>query len=57
MRFSIAETYSILLNIASPVFAVSSMHYVSFRYAARRTLGPLRDIPGVITSAITNFVL
>jgi hypothetical protein len=57
MRFSIAETYSILLNIASPVFAVSSMHCVSFRYAARRTLGPLRDIPGVITSAITNFVL
>jgi hypothetical protein len=30
---------------------------VNFRYTVRQTLGPLRDIPEVITAVIANLVL
>jgi hypothetical protein len=44
------------LNIAVRDFAMSSRLFVVFRYTARQILGPLRDIPGMITSVISNFI-
>ena len=51
------EILSIILNIAVPLFAVSSMLSVGLRYPVRQVIEPLRDIPGVITALLTNFVL
>jgi BASS family bile acid:Na+ symporter len=51
------EILSILLSIAIPVFAVSSMFSVGLRYSLREIIDPLRDIPGVITAVVANFIL
>ena len=51
------ELLSTLLGIAIPLFAVSSMLSVGFRYTVREIVEPLRDIPGVITAIVANFLL
>ena len=51
------ELLSILIAISVPVFAVTSMLTVGFRYTVHEVVKPLRDIPGVITALVANFVL
>ena len=51
------ETLSTILKIAVPAFAISSMLSVGLRYPVRQMIEPLRDIPGVISALISNFVL
>lgn len=51
------ELLSTLIAISVPLFAVSSMLTVGFRYTVREIIEPLRDIPGVITALLANFVL
>lgn len=46
-----------LLNIAVTFFAVSSMLAVGFRHTLRDVISPLRDVPGLITAVVANFVL
>ena len=48
---------STLVRIFVPIFAASSMLTVGFRYSVREIIGPLRDILGVITAVVANFVL
>ena len=45
-----------ILNIAVIVFAVCSMLSVGFTHQIGDLLSPLRDIPGVITAILANFV-
>ena len=49
--------FSILVRIFVPIFAVGSMLTVGFRYSVQEIVKPLRDIPGVITAVVANFVL
>ena len=49
--------FSILVRIFVPIFAVGSMLTVGFRYSVQEIIKPLRDIPGVITAVVANFVL
>jgi len=51
------EVFSILVRIFVPIFAVGSMLTVGFRYSVQEIVKPLRDIPGVITAVVANFVL
>ena len=51
------EGFSILVRIFVPIFAVGSMLTVGFRYSVQEIVKPLRDIPGVITAVVANFVL
>jgi BASS family bile acid:Na+ symporter len=51
------EILSTLLSISIAVFAVSSMLSVGLRYSLREIIDPLRDIPGVITAVVANFIL
>lgn len=51
------EILSTILNIAVPVFAVSSMLSVGLQYTLGQVIGPLRDIRGVLTAVLANFVL
>ena len=51
------EVFSILVRIFVPIFAVGSMLTVGFRYSVQEIIKPLRDIPGVITAVVANFVL
>jgi BASS family bile acid:Na+ symporter len=46
-----------LLNIAIPLFAVSSMAAVGFRYTFRQIAEPVRNLRGVILVLFANFVL
>ena len=46
-----------LLNMAIPTFAISSMLSVGLRYELRQVVAPLKDVPGVITAVVANFVL
>jgi bile acid:Na+ symporter, BASS family len=46
-----------LLNIAIPLFAVSSMAAVGFRYTFRQIAAPFRNLRGVILVLFANFVL
>jgi len=46
-----------LVRIFVPIFAVGSMLTVGFRYSVQEIVKPLRDIPGVITAVVANFVL
>jgi bile acid:Na+ symporter, BASS family len=46
-----------LLNIAIPLFAVSSMAAVGFRYTFRQIAEPLRNLRGVVLVLFANFVL
>lgn len=48
---------STLIAVSVPVFAVSSMLTVGLRYTVHEVIKPLRDIPGVITALVANFVL
>ncbi len=52
-----AVVFSILVRIFVPIFAVGSMLTVGFRYSVQEIVKPLRDIPGVITAVVANFVL
>jgi BASS family bile acid:Na+ symporter len=49
--------FSILVRIFVPIFAVGSMLTVGFRYSVQEIVKPLRDIPGVITAVVANFLL
>ncbi|MEP7213640.1 MAG: transporter [Acidobacteriota bacterium] len=51
------EILPVLLNVAVTVFAVSSMLSVGFGHKLRDVISPLRDIPGLITAVVANFVL
>ena len=51
------EILPTLLSIAVTVFAVSSMLSVGFRHQLRDVLSPLRDIPGIITAVVANYIL
>ena len=51
------ELLPTILNLGVTVFAASSMLAVGFQYRLRDVLSPLRDIPGLITAIIANFVL
>ncbi|HEX7295550.1 MAG TPA: hypothetical protein VF251_07345 [Pyrinomonadaceae bacterium] len=51
------ELLSTLVGIFVPLFAVSNMLTVGFRYPVRAIVEPLRDILGVITAVVANFVL
>ena len=51
------EILPTLLNIGVAVFAVSSMLSVGFTHKLRDVLAPLRDIPGIITAVVANFIL
>lgn len=46
-----------LLSVVITVFAVSSMLAVGFRYKQLDVISPLRDIPGLITAIVANFIL
>jgi BASS family bile acid:Na+ symporter len=46
-----------LLNIAIPLFAISSMAAVGFRYTFRQIAAPFRNVPGLILVLFANFVL
>lgn len=46
-----------MVRIFVPIFAVGSMLTVGFRYSVQEIVKPLRDIPGVITAVVANFVL
>lgn len=46
-----------LANLATVVFAVSSMLSVGFSFSLREILSPLRNVGGVIRALIANFVL
>jgi len=48
---------STLVRIFVPIFAASSMLTVGLRYSVREIIGPLRDVLGVITAVVANFVL
>lgn len=48
---------SILLNIAVPVFAVTSMLSVGCGHTVREILGPFRNVYGAIRALVVNFVL
>ena len=51
------ELLSTLVRIFVPIFAAGSMLTVGFRYSVQEIVKPLRDIPGVITAIVANFVL
>lgn len=51
------EVLPSLLSLLVTVFAVSSMLSVGLRYDLSSIIEPLRDIPGIITAVITNFLL
>ena len=51
------QTLVALLKIVVDVFAVSSMLSVGLRYRLLDILIPLRDIPGLLTAIVANFVL
>src|SRR3712207_4883765 len=51
------EFLSSLLNIATLVFAVSSMLSVGFSYTLRELIEPLRNARLVIGALVANFVL
>jgi BASS family bile acid:Na+ symporter len=51
------EFFSSLLNIATLVFAVSSMLSVGFSYTLRQIISPLRNARLVISTLVANFVL
>jgi BASS family bile acid:Na+ symporter len=46
-----------LLTILVTIFAASSMLAVGFSHKLRDVISPLRDIPGLITAVVANFVL
>ena len=46
-----------LLDVAVPVFALTSMLSVGFSYTVQQILGPLRNTRGVIRALVANFVL
>lgn len=46
-----------LLDIVIPIFAVTSMLSVGFGTSVRQIVHPLRDLRGVITAVVANFVL
>jgi bile acid:Na+ symporter, BASS family len=46
-----------LLDIAIPLFAVTSMLSVGLRYTGPQLIGPLRNVPGVVRALVANFVL
>ncbi len=47
----------VLLDLAVPVFAASSMIAIGFRFSTREVMAPLRDVGGVIRILVANFVL
>lgn len=49
--------FSILLNVSTIVFAVSSMFSVGLANTLKRILGPLRDVGAVTRAVVANFVL
>lgn len=51
------DILSRLLNIATVVFAVSSMLSVGFSFTVRQIIGPLRNARLVIGALVANFVL
>ena len=51
------ELLSILLNISTLVFAVTSMLSVGFSYTLRQIIDPLRNLRGVLLALLANFVL
>lgn len=51
------EVLTTLLNLVVTVFAVSSMLSVGFGHKLRDVISPLRDIPGLITAVVANFIL
>ena len=51
------EIFSNLLNIATLVYAVSSMLSVGFSYTLRQIISPLRNARLVISTLVANFVL
>jgi BASS family bile acid:Na+ symporter len=51
------ELLSTLVGIFVPLFAAGSMLTVGFRYSVQEIIKPLRDIVGVITVVVANFVL
>ena len=51
------ELLGTILNFAIPVFAAGSMITVGFRYSVSEVVEPLRDVIGVITALVANFVL
>ncbi len=51
------EVLPSLLSLLVTVFAVSSMLSAGLRYDLSSIIEPLRDIPGIITAVITNFLL
>ena len=52
-----ADFFAGLLNIATLVFAVSSMLSVGFSYTVRQIIAPLRNARLVIGALVANFVL
>lgn len=52
-----ANVSSVLANLATLVFAVSSMLGVGFAYTLRDLVGPLRDVWAVLRALVANFVL